>query len=308
MAAPKDYYKILELDDKADAAAIKSAYRRLARKYHPDISGKANEEKFKDINEAYEVLSDPAKRQEYDRLRRGFFDSQARSRGPGYERVSTEWNFDDIGRIFEDLFSPGQTADARPGTRQPPEETITLTLEQISRDSVVSVTVEQPVPCPVCHGRRLDCARCGGSGVVMQPAKFDVNIPAGLEDGTVLRVGEHARLKVHIAPHPRFVRQGTHLKGRLMVPVPIAAAGGEVRVRPLIGEAVVVKIPPHTNHGKVLRLKGLGLPSRTTRQRGDLLLEVALRFPEPFTEEDDRLYEKMKAKHQDTGGEIYAPR
>lgn len=93
-----------------------------------------------------------------------------------------------------------------------------------------------------------------------------------------------------------------------MVSVPVAATGGEISVAPLVGDHITVKIPAHTNQGKVLRLRGMGLPDRTTGKRGDLLLEVTLRFPEPFVADDDRLYREISALHQETGGDIHAPR
>ncbi|NMP24003.1 DnaJ C-terminal domain-containing protein [Sulfobacillus harzensis] len=309
MAAPKDYYQVLEVDEKADQATIKKAYHRLARKYHPDVSGKAGEEKFKEINEAYEALSDPKKRAEYDRLRRSYAERQSRRRGPGFERVSYDWSpedFEGFGSIFEDLFTGGGF-----GTRQSvevPEEVVQLTLEQVMMGTTVNLTVNEVHPCVVCHGRDRSCPRCGGVGQVSEPRRFDVSIPPGVEDGAVLRVGEHARLKVEVAPHPRFRRQGDNLLGQLLVAVPVAAVGGDVSVQPLVGAPVMVTIPRHTNHGRVLRLKGMGLPHRGTSIKGDMLLEVALRFPEPFNEQDDRLYHELRHQHQEVGGEIHAPR
>lgn len=312
MAAPKDYYKILDVNESADKTGIKAAYRKLARKYHPDVSGKAGEDKFKEINEAYEILSDPKKREEYDKMRRGYANRKARSQGPGYERVSYDGDgFGDWGNIFEDLFAQagadgGGTTRSR--TQNVPEESITLTLEQVARGVSLPLTVTEPVVCPVCHGTDPDCPRCGGLGKVMEPRKFTVSIPAGVEAGSVLRVGSHARLRVEIAAHPRFVRQGSNLSGHLMVPVPLAAAGGEVPVMPLSGDSVMVKIPAHTNQGKMLRLRGLGLPQRGSGVKGDLLLEVTLRFPEPFTASDDELYQQLLNNHAEKGGEVHAPR
>lgn len=307
MAAPKDYYQVLGVDEKADSAAIKKAYHSLARQYHPDVSGAQGDEKFKEINEAYEVLSDPKKRSEYDRLRRGYADSQSRRRGTGFERVSYDWSPEDMGgfgSIFEDLFS-GASSRTEAET---PEETVRITLEQVMEGATVNLTVTQLRPCVVCHGRDRNCPRCGGMGQVSEPRRFDVTIPAGIEEGAVLRVGDHARLKVEVAPHPRFSRQGDNLVGTLMVTVPVAAVGGEVFVQPLTGPPIVVTIPRHANHGKVLRLKGLGLPHRGTPIKGDILLELALRFPEPFSDKDDALYQQLKTLHDDVGGEIHAPR
>ncbi len=313
MAAPKDYYKILEITETADAAAIRAAYRKLARKYHPDVSGKIGEERFKDINEAHEVLSNPKKRREYDQMRRNFANRKARSQGPGYQRVSRDWDgFDvsDFGSIFEDLFSGSNTTKTQQRPKpDTPEESLVVTLEQVASGATVPITVSQIRPCSTCHGADPNCTRCGGLGQIMEPQRFEVKVPAGVEDGTVLRVGTHARLRIQVAPHPRFQRQKNDLVGRLMVTVPVAASGGQVTVTPLTGEPVALTIPAHTNQGKVLRLRGLGLPDRASATtRGDLLLEVTLRFPEPFSSEDDRLYEQLKALHHESGGDVHAPR
>ena len=318
MAGPKDYYKILEVDERADAKTIKSAYRRLARKYHPDVGGKGQEERFKAINEAYQVLSDPAKRAEYDRLRRGYANRASQSWGPGFHRVERERpgaGDEEWATLFEDLFSgmgtnwSGGGATANAGrSASVPEDEVSIGLEQVAQGSRVTVHVDELEPCPQCRGNTLDCARCGGLGRITVPKKFEVTIPPGVEDGTVLRVGDHARIKVKVRDHPRFVRQGRDLRGRLQVAVPVAAIGGEVEVKPLVGERMMVKIPRHTNAGKILRLRGLGLPERGKTSRGDLLLEVELTFPLPFSEDDDRLYLELLKAHGDKGGEVYAPR
>lgn len=309
MAAPKDYYKILEVDEKADANAIKKSYHRLARQYHPDVGGKDSENKFKEINEAYEVLSDPKRRQEYDRLRYSYAENQSRRQGQGFRRVAHDWSPEDLGgfgSIFDDLFSGG--AGHRAETKTIPEDSVRITLEQVATGTDVSLTVNDVRECVVCHGRDHSCPRCGGLGQVAEPKHFDVKVPEGVADGDVLKVGEHARLKIEVAPHPRFQRQKDNIVGRLMVAVPVAATGGEVPIRPLVGDEMMVKIPRHTNHGKMLRLKGMGLPHRGSSARGDMLLEVVLRFPEPFAADDDVLYEQLRSHHQETGGEIRAPR
>ncbi len=318
MAGPKDYYKILEIDEHADAKTIKSAYRRMARKYHPDVAGKGQEERFKAINEAYQVLSDSEKRSEYDRLRRGYANRASKSWGPGFHRVERERSAnvgsEDWTTLFDDLFGDSShwasTAGGAGAARSSavPEDEVSIGLEQVATGSRVAVTVEELEPCSQCQGGEMDCSRCGGLGRVTVPKKFEVNIPAGIEDGTVLRIGEHARIKVKVRDHPRFGRQGKDLRGRLRVAVPLAAVGGEVEFKPLTGDQMAVKIPPHTNTGKVLRLRGLGLPERGKNTRGDLLLEIELMFPEPFTEEDDRLYQALWKTNHDRGGEVYAPR
>lgn len=316
MPGPKDYYKALDVDERADSKKIKSAYRRLARKYHPDAGGKGNEERFKEINEAYQVLSNPAKRAEYDRLRTGYANRASQNWGPGFQRVRRESSdrqeTDDWSSLFEDLFADSRQwnpSSSASRTAAIPEESVAIGLEEVANGTRVEVAVQALETCPQCRGGSLDCKRCGGLGKITTPKKFDVRVPAGVEDGTVLRVGEHARVKITVRAHPRFSRQGKDLRGRLQVAVPLAAVGGEIEFKPLTGDRLTLKIPAHTNAGKVLRLRGLGLPGRgRSDARGDLLLEVELVFPEPFDEEDDRLYESLLAGHSDKGGEVYAPR
>ncbi len=315
MAGPKDYYKILQIDPHADETTIKRAYRKLARRYHPDVGGKGNEERFKEINEAYQVLSNRQKRAEYDRLRMGYANRASQSWGPGFRRVRTErarsQDAEDWTSLFEDLFGAGgwtSTNGTPPGATQVPEQQVSIGLEDVARGTQVTLTVESMEPCPNCRGTSVECPRCGGLGSVTAPKNFTVKIPPGVPDGAVLRVGEHARLRVAVRDHPRFVRQGKDLRGRLRVAVPLAVIGGQIAFKPLVGEQVSVKIPSHTNAGKVLRLRGLGLPERGKNEKGDLLLEVELMFPEPFRPEDDRLYQQLLKGHHDVGGEIYAPR
>lgn len=310
MPAPKDYYQILEVDEKADQDSIKKSYHRLARKYHPDVSGKSGEDRFKEINEAYEVLSDARKRAEYDRLRRGYAERESRRQGQGFRRVAHDWSPEDLGgfgTLFEDLFSGGPER-TRQTARSVPEESVRISLEQVATGTRVNLTINDVKDCVVCHGRDSSCPRCGGLGQVAEPRRFDVTVPPGVMDGDVLKVGEHAKLRIEVAPHPRFIRQRDNVLGRLMVAVPVAAVGGEVPVQPLVGDEMMVKIPPRTNHGRMLRLKGMGLAHRGTSVKGDMLLEVVLRFPEPITEEDEVLYRQLLTYHQDSGGEIRAPR
>lgn len=309
----KNYYQVLGIAENAEDAVIKKAFRELARKYHPDVAGAAGEEKFKEINEAYDILSDPKKRAEYDRMRRGFANREARSHGPGYDRVPHDWgnagNTADWGSIFDDLFSnfSGGNGAGRPEASIP-EETVALTLEQVATGTELNLSIPEIQRCPVCHGTKPDCSRCGGVGQVQEHKKFAVKIPQGVADGDVIRVGEYARLKIQVSPHPRFVRQGDNLMGRLVLTVPVAAVGGQVDIAPLVGKSIALTIPPHTNYGKTMRLKGLGLPKKGGAGAGDLLLEVALRFPEPFSAQDDALYQDLLKNHREVGGEIHAPR
>lgn len=322
MATIKDYYQILGVDEKATEQEIREAFRRAARKYHPDVNkSKDAEEAFKRINEAYGVLSDPEKRAQYDALRRGAAFAEARRQGPGYRRVDHDFNdlfrnrggpefdLDDLGSLFGDLFGRFRRDGGRGAAETAvPEEKVSLTLEQVMTGTTVHLTLTEMEPCPRCRGAGGNCPACSGSGRVPRAQGFDVTIPPGVRDGTVLRVGPHARLRVEVLPHPRFTRKGSDLVGKVKLPVPTAALGGEVDVRPLVGEPVKLKVPPHTNQGKVLRLRGLGLPDPKGGARGDLLLEVELFLPEPLTIADERLYRELARHHGGAqGGEIHAP-
>ncbi len=300
----KDYYQILGVDRNADEKEIKKAYRRLARQYHPDMNpgDKAAEARFKEINEAHEVLSDPEKRRKYDELRQNYqrwqqaggqpggFDWSQWVRGaqPGGVRVE----YGDI-RDFEDLFggsgfsdffeaifggmgvrTAGGTRAGRAATAQNIEQEVEITLEEAFRGTQRIMEVD---------GRRLE-----------------VKIPAGVKTGSKVRVpgeglasgGGTVRgdiyLVIKVLPHAVFERRGDDLYCEIPVDMFKALLGGEVQVPTLAGP-VVLRIPPGTQSGRTFRLAGQGMPKLRSEQRGDLYAKVRVTLPEKLSDREMQL-------------------
>jgi curved DNA-binding protein len=284
MAKTKDYYDVLGVSRSATAKEIGAAFRKLARKHHPDLNAgdKQAEARFKELSEAHEVLSDPKKRQLYDEFGSNWASAQAagvqpgqgggrvggfrpQGGGPGvqYRTVSPEEVEDMFGDAggFGDIFGSIFGGAARTRERPQPldaEAPITVSLAEVYRGT--SRMVELP------GGRRVE-----------------VTVPAGVKEGTVLRV-PGLRARVQIAPDPLFTREGKDL--RVVVPVPLQAAlrGGEVAAPTLKGGHVQFKVPPETQNGTKIRLRGLGLPDPKGGPAGDLYAEVKVQLPVPMDE------------------------
>jgi len=330
----KDYYKILGVDRKADDKTIKSAYRRLARKHHPDVAkgGKDSAERFKEINEAYEVLSDPEKRRRYDSLGPDWQRyTQAPSGGPG-GGFRVEYggdaggagDFSDFFRsIFgdltgrggsrgegvrlEDLFESGQRGrggDVQAG--------IEITLDEAFQGARKTFAMDIEEPCATCHGsghiKRQPCTACGGNGWQRLRRQVDVKIPAGVKSDQRVRVagegagGAAARgdlyLSVTVAPHPFFERKGDDIHLTLPVTAPEAALGASLEVPTLRGK-VSMKIPPATSSGRTFRLPGYGMPRLRGGGAGDQLVAVKIVMPSDVTAAERELYEQLKALRAD---------
>jgi DnaJ-class molecular chaperone len=331
----RDYYKILGVGRKADAKAIKSAYRKLARKYHPDVAkGKDDAEKFKEIAEAYEVLSDPEKRQRYDTLGPDW--QRYAQAPPGGAPGGAGFRVDDFGDAgdfsdffrsvfgdlgggrrgtgvrFDDLFSEGRRSGrSRGGDVQAGVE---ISLEEAFHGARKSFTLEGQEACPVCHGSgHVDnraCEACGGIGARRTRRQVDVRIPAGVRTGQRVRVageggdgsGGGGRgdlyLEITVAPHPTFERKADDLLVELPVTAPEAALGTSVEVPTLKGK-VTMKIPPATSSGRTFRLRGYGMPKPKAAGAGDQLVKVKIVMPSSFTEEETALYQKLNALRTD---------
>lgn len=274
----KDYYSILGVEPGAGEAEVKTAYRRLARKYHPDVSKLAGaEERFKAVNEAYEVLRDPQKRAEYDRLRAHGYRPGEEFRpppgfGPGAQEHGFEFDFGNSGGFsdfFESLFGR-QRGAAQPGARGGE------TRAQLS------------IP--------LELAYAGGSQRIhLDGRTLEVRIPAGIRPGQVIRLagqgerGGNLLLEIGYRPHPDFEVDGRNVLYTLPVAPWEAALGAEVAV-PTLGGAVTVKIPPDSDTGRKLRLRGRGLPGAPP---GDQIVEIEVRTPPAVSEEQRQLYRRM---------------
>jgi DnaJ-class molecular chaperone len=319
----KDYYTTLGLGKTASEKEIKQAYRKLARKHHPDVNpgDKSAEARFKDINEAYEVLADPDKRRKYDELganwrqfERGPSPGQppwpgqagyGTDTGAGGYRTMTEEemrdlldNDDPFSDFFKTYFSTGGGpggADGRGGRPRAGRATRTQKGRDIEHE--IDLTLEEAF-----HGatRRMSIKQGGHARSV------DVRIPAGVRDGSRVRAageGESGAngggsgdlyLRVRIAPHSVFERKGDDLHSRVAVPVTTAVLGGEAQV-PTVTGAVRLKIPELTQNGQVFRLKGHGMPTvGKPDERGDLYATIDIQLPRSLTQEQREHYAALR--------------
>ncbi len=358
----RDFYEILGVAKTATEEEIKKAYRKQALKFHPDKNpgDKSAEEKFKEAAEAYEILSDPQKRQRYDQFGHAGV-SGAAGNGGGFQGAGMEFSMDDIFSRFGDIFGGhfggfggfggssggGQRynrgADLRVKVRLTLQEIANGVEKKIKVNKYVSCShcggtgaadsndvatcstchgsghvtrVQQTIlgmmqtqsVCPTCNGEgktiTKKCTFCNGEGVVRQDEVISINIPAGVAEGMQLslrgkgnaarRGGSNGDLLVVVEeePHPQLIRDENDLVYNLLLPFTTAVLGGTVEV-PTIEGKVKVKIDQGTQPGKVLRLRGKGLPDVNRYGHGDLLVHLGVYVPEKLTKEEQKLIEKL---------------
>jgi len=346
MPTKRDYYEVLGIDSNATDAKIKQAFRKLAFKYHPDRNrDDGAEAKFKEVNEAYEVLADPDKRAAYDRFghdgSQGFF-------GQGFEG----FNFGGFGDIFDAFFGGATTA-----TRQAPQrgadlqQRITITLEEAAFGSEKEINISriencsvcqgigcqpntQPnrcpgcngsgqtrqtrqsifgrftniTTCPQCHGEgRIitdPCYRCRGTGKEKQQRSISVKIPAGVEDGSRIRLsgegdaGERGGpsgnlyIGLSVKQHQLFQRDGDNILYQLPVNFAQAALGTEIEVPTLDGDSKL-KLPAGSQTDQIFKLKNKGIPHLRGSGRGDQLVRLLVVTPDSLTRKQRQLFEEL---------------
>lgn len=361
--AKQDYYELLGVSKSADADELKKAYRKLAMKFHPDRNpgDKEAEQKFKDLNEAYEVLKDDEKRAAYDRFGHDAFEHG----GPG--GFGGGGGFEGFGGggfadIFEEMFGGGGFAGGGRG-RGGPEQTgrgsdlrfnMDITLEEAfhGKNSEIRVpgsvscddchgsgatkgsdpvtcstcsgagrvrsqqgffTVERT--CPSCHGQgkviKDPCRKCSGTGRVHKEKTLNVNIPAGVETGTRIRLsGEgEAGLRgapagdlyifLNVRPHRIFQREGANIHVRVPVPMTTASLGGSVEVPTVDGHRARINIPAGTQSGQQFRLRAKGMSMLRTSSRGDMFVELTVETPVNLTKRQKELMEEFRKEGGD---------
>jgi curved DNA-binding protein len=301
----KDYYKILGVPKTADEKAIKSAFRKLAQQHHPDKNpgNKTAEDKFKEINEAYEVLGDPQKRTRYDQLGSSYgqweragrpgggFDWGAWGAGPSGTRVE----YQDLNEVFGQggfsdffnmLFGGAARGSGFPGAGgfggrgalrgEDIEQPVEITLEEAYQGTTRTLSK---------GGRRL-------TGSIPKGAKTGTKVRLKGEGGPGQQPGD-LYLNVHVRDHDRYTRDGDDLRLELPVDVTTAVLGGEVRVPTLSGD-VILTILPMTQAGKTIRLQGRGMPKlRHPDQHGDLYARVVIRIPTTLSDRERELYTEL---------------
>lgn len=345
MTVKRDYYDILGVSRSSSDAEIKRAYHSLARQYHPDLNKSPGaEQRFKEINEAYEVLGDRRKRAEYDRWGHAGI-------GRGFATDFGGFGFSDI---FEDLFGFG---GMRTAARRAPHRgadlryDLTLTFEEAAFGCTKEIEITRMETCPICHGTGADassapircpqcngtgevrrvrqsvfgsfvnvstCGRCGGEGeVVSTPCgecrgqkqvrvtkRISVDVPAGVDDGTQIRLSEEGQaglrggmsgnlyVVISVRKHPYFKRQNNDVFLELPINVAQAALGDEIELPTLDGEENLI-IPAGTQTGETFRLRRKGIPYLRGEGRGDQLVTVYVVTPKKLTPEQRQLFEEL---------------
>ena len=365
----RDYYEVLGVDRGVDAAGLKSAYRKLAMEHHPDRNGGSEESmaKFKEISEAYSVLSDDQKRAAYDRFGHAGVNGQGAGGfgGQGFHDVN-----DIFAQVFGDAFGDvfgGRRQSTGPRRGSDLRFDLEITLEQAYQGAEVEIAVPTTVTCETCagsgarpgakpmtcgtcngagrirqangffqmertcpscggEGQRLAqadvCTTCHGHGQVRKNRKLALKVPAGVDDGSRIRLsgegdagqrgGPRGDLYVFLSvqPHDLFERDNLDLLVTVPVPMTVAALGGEIEAPCLVSSAcdgqckAPVNVPAGSQTGKTVRIKGKGMPHLNGRQRGDLVVELFVETPTDLTPRQKELMQELAASF----GEDQSPR
>ncbi len=338
----KDYYQVLGVVRGAEAEEIKKAFRKLARKYHPDVNpgDKKAEEKFKEINEAYEVLSDPEKRRKYDTLGPNWQEQFAGSGGARrsygtYGRPPLDYDIAGAGGFsdfFEALFgrTGTRTTTANPRATnfrqrvgEHIEQPVEVTLQEAFAGASRSFNVQSTDVCPTCNGSGESagkvCPTCKGQGIVSHSKRIQVKIPAGVDNGSKIRIAGEGQpgygggprgdlnLIISVKPDPRFERKGEDLYEDVEVDLFTAMLGGGVPVPTPEGRRLMLTIPSETQNGRVFRLAGKGMPRLRGEGNGNLYITVKVKLPVNLTSEERELFEQL-ARGRDRGreAEVYS--
>ena len=311
----KSFYETLGVSRSASDKEIRSAYRKLARRYHPDVNPNDTgaEERFKEIQGAYDVLSDEDTRKKYDKYgdrweQADQFEEMERQRaqagfGGGFGDL-------DLGSVFGGIFGGGPRGPRRGQDVESPTE---VTLEEAAAGTARTINLQSSEPCGICGGSgaigNARCHTCGGAGEALKPRRLEVKVPPGVRTGSRVRIAGEGRpgsgggpsgdlyLLVTVLPHARFERNGDDLTVEVAVPYLDAVLGGEVEAPTLTGR-VMLTIPPLTQNGRRIRLSGKGMPVLGRRdRRGDLIARVNVVLPEHLSERERALFEELR---QDT--------
>src|SRR6266550_1642582 len=378
MPQTKDFYSVLGVGSRASQDEIKKAYRKLAKKYHPDANANdpKSAERFKEISEANNVLGDPEKRKQYDEMRRlgafdgggfGGFGGGRSSRGTGARSAGGQTiNFQDfdigglggLGDLFSSMFGGGEertTSRQRgPEKGQTVEATLDIPFRTAARGGKVPIELEVSEECPTCHGSGAapgaslkicpecngrgvisfgqggfavnrpcpvclgrgqvptePCPTCHGSGEVRVKRKVLINVPAGVDTGSKIRLkGQGGKgpqngppgdliITFNVLPDKFYKRDGLAVIATVPLNIAQATLGTKISVRTLDGKKVAIKIPPGTPSGKRFRVRGQGI--QKGEKKGDLIVEVSILVPEKLSEEQER----MMKEFAESGGMKY---
>ena len=348
MSTKRDYYDILGVDKSADAQAIKKAYRKLAMKYHPDRNpdNKEAEEKFKEVNEAYEVLSDENKRRTYDQFGHQGVNGQGGFGGQGFGGQGFGGFEDIFGDVFGDIFGGGfgnsRTRRRGPERGSDIRHSINISFEEAAFGKKTSIKLNRSEECSECNGSgtkvgtskktcptcngagevrtvqrtpfgniassricstcegegeviESPCPKCSGRGSTRKVKTIEVDIPAGIDDGQMIKLSGQGEignkggprgdlyLVINVERHPLFTREGTDIHFEMPITFVQAALGDEIEVPTLDGK-VKYKVPEGTQTGTVFRLREKGIPRIRGNSRGDQYVKVVVDVPKKLNE------------------------
>lgn len=354
--AKQDYYDILGVPRGASEDEIKKAYRRLARKYHPDVNHEPGaEEKFKEINEAYRILSDPEQKAKYDQFGHAAFENGGMGQGGfgGFDGFGG-FGFDDLGDIFSSFFGGTSRASNRPQRGSDLRYEMTIEFEEAAFGIEKTIEIPRTEICPHCHGNQAEpgtpiktcpdcngtgqqrlvqqtpfgqiqtsrtcsrcqgqgktfekpCTECQGQGRVRKMRRINVKIPAGIDDGQIVRLsgqGEAGtrggpagdlQIIVRVKPHKIFKRQGNNVICEVPITFVQAALGDEIEVPTLEG-SVKMKVAEGTQSGKIFRLRGKGIQDVRGYGRGDQLVQIKVVTPTKLTSRQKELLRQFASE------------
>ena len=334
--ATKDFYATLGVPKDAPEKDLRQAYRRLARQYHPDVNpgDKSAEARFKQINAAYEVLSNADSRKKYDRYGDQWEhadqieEMQRRGAGRSFNFGQGGVNFDlgdlgdigGLGGVFEGLFGRGAARHRRSAPRKGAsvEHPIEVTLEEAFHGATRTLQFDSQEPCATCDGSGqiagAVCHVCQRTGSVAKQRRLEVTIPPGVVTGSRVRVAGEGQpgtgggkkgnlyLVITVPPDERFERKGADLYTDVDVPLTDAVLGAEVAVPTVTGQ-VMLTIPPLTQNGKSFRLANLGMPRLKKDGRGNLYARLRVVLPESLSDREKQLFEELRSATDEQKGE-----
>ncbi len=319
----KDYYKILEITEFDSAENIKSAYRKLARKWHPDIAGSSEEAilKFKDINEAYEVLSNKTKKEEYDKARKFYnyahnnFKTNAETKNkadsnatnPQFNKKSFRFNWEEfLGKKYRDSAFKEESARS-PKRGEDINSDIEISFFEAMNGTFKTINMLQTQICPKCKGKKFAngniCSHCNGKGEFTNYKKFNVKIPAGIKDKSKIRLaGEGNKginggsngdlyITIHIKEPSNYKTEGLNILKTVPITPYEAVLGANIKICTANGN-LNVKIAPNTQNGQKIRLANCGLVQNN--HVGDMIITIEIRIPKNLSNEEINLYKKLE--------------
>lgn len=316
----KDYYKILDIPEFSTTEEIKNAYRKLARKWHPDVAGNSSDviARFKEINEAYEILSDGIKKADYDRARRfyNYSSSNFQRETKSYNKTSTNPdNFKETTQreekrnsFWEDIFKTHKSEEVKPPKKgEDIYSDVEISVFEAVNGTTKVINMLQTQICPKCGGRKFVngtiCPSCKGKGETSVYKRFNVKIPAGIKNLSKIRLAEEGEkgknggrngdlyLTIHIRETKNYKTEGLNILKDIQIAPEVAVLGGEITVSTLIGN-VSLKISPKTRNGQKIRLAGCGI--KQNNKVGDMIVTVGIQIPQDLTEEELDLYKKLR--------------